>query len=121
MRILRSCTLALALVQLAGACSTIGHEKVQGWPPLQIVEHRVPHAEMRSRCSPYMAPGMLPEACAEFDFAAGECHTWFSADFPPPRAVVEHEKLHCLGYDHPGESTMRRLLQRHIAAAALPL
>jgi hypothetical protein len=33
--------------------------------------------------------------------------------------VIEHERLHCQGYDHPGESTMRNILARFNARQAL--
>lgn len=93
-------------------CTAIGHEKVAGWPALHVVEHRVPHAEMRDRCAPYAPPFAAPEACAEFHLARGECHIWLSADFPPQAWIIEHERLHCAGYDHIGSSVMHDLLRR---------
>jgi hypothetical protein len=115
-----ACKLLGALAAtLAGACTTIGHERVEGWPSLEIVEHHVAHNVMRSRCVKYVGFGMTPIACAEFDLAARRCHVWFSADLPPPPSVIEHERLHCQGYDHPGESTMRNILARFNARQAL--
>jgi len=98
----------------ASGCTVVGHERVQGWPELRIVEHHVPHHVMRERCTRYAPPMMSPEACAEFHFASGECHLWFSADFPPPRDIVEHEQLHCRGHDHVGGQTMAGILARHL-------
>jgi hypothetical protein len=78
---------AALLVPLAAACAaTIGHEKVEGWPQLQIFEHYVPHAQMRNRCMRYVGFGTTPIACAEFSLAALRCDIWFSADFPPCRS-----------------------------------
>lgn len=111
MPFLRKAAIVLASAAL-GACSTIGHERVEGWPTLEIVEHYVPHATMRDRCAKYVGFGMSPIACAEFELVARRCHIWFSADFPPEPYVVEHERLHCQGYDHPGETTMREILAR---------
>ena len=111
---MRGLAAALCSISLV-ACTVVGHEKVGGWPQLELVEHHVSHSEMRSRCARYVA---MPVACAEFDLMNSVCHMWFSADFPPQRAVIEHERLHCLGYDHPGENTMRRLLQRHVASSS---
>jgi hypothetical protein len=102
-----------ALSSVACACTTIGSEKVDGWPELSIVAHYVPASEMRARCARYMPFGFVAQSCAEFDFVAAECHVWFNRDFPPQRAVVEHERSHCLGYDHAGEHTLSRLLERH--------
>jgi hypothetical protein len=104
------------LAALLGGCTTIAHEKVEGWPQLRIVEHYVPHAQMRDRCARYVGFGMSPEACAEFDLAAGTCHIWFSADFPPQRFIVQHERLHCAGYDHVGSTGMQRYLRLHLAS-----
>jgi hypothetical protein len=108
--------ICLFLFFLAG-CTTVGHERVEGWPALEIVEHHVPHHVMRARCAPYAPAFMNVEACAQFDFAAAKCHIWFSADFPPPKAFVDHERLHCQGYDHVGERVMAQMLQRHLAAS----
>jgi hypothetical protein len=94
-------------------CSVVGHERVVGWPALTIIEHQVPHAQMRERCAPYVPFGSSPEACAEFDLAARTCMLWFSADFPPSAWVIEHERLHCAGYDHIGSTSMARYLARH--------
>lgn len=99
-----------AVLLLASGCTIIGHERVDGWPHLQIVEHHVPHHAMRERCAKYAPPMMSPEACAEFYFAEGECHLWFSADFPPTREIVAHERLHCRGFEHVGENAMAGFL-----------
>jgi hypothetical protein len=108
--------LLLPLLVLLATEGAIDHERVEGWPELEIVEHHVPHAVMRSRCAKYVGFGMAPIACAEFDLAGGRCHVWFSADFPPSKSVLEHERLHCQGYDHPGETTMRDILARFNAS-----
>ena len=100
-----------------GACTTIGHEPVDGWPVLEVVEHHVPHHVMRDRCAKYAGWGSFPEACAEFDLAGAKCHLWFSADFPPERWMIEHERLHCAGYDHVGEEHMSQLLAVYKATA----
>jgi hypothetical protein len=103
------------LVSLLAACTTIGHVKVKSWPKLDIVEHYVPHQAMRERCAKYTGFLMRAEACAEFDFENARCHIWLSADAPPDKAVVAHERLHCAGYDHVGETSMQALLQRYLA------
>ena len=101
------------LSMLLTACTIVGHEKVAGWPSLEIVEHYVPEAEMRTRCMRYVAFGMSPQACAEFDFARNRCDLWFSADFPPTPGMVGHERLHCQGHDHIGMGTMAGILARY--------
>ena len=100
---------------LTAGCTTVGHQRVEGWPALRVVEHHVPHAEMRERCVRYVAFGMPPEACAEINLTAGTCEIWYSADFPPQRWIVEHERLHCQGYDHLGSNVLHQLLQGYLA------
>ena len=107
--------LALLALMLP-ACTMLGHEQVAGWPELQIVEHRVNEAQMRDRCAKYVGFGMSPQACAEFYLKARQCHIWLSADFPPPSHIVEHERMHCRGYDHMGQKSMQALLERHVGA-----
>jgi len=103
------------LALLTAGCSVMGHQKVEGWPALAIVEHYVPHAEMRDRCARYTGFGAMAEACAEFNLVARQCHIWYSADFPPQDWIKEHERLHCAGYDHVGSSGMRLFLQAYLA------
>jgi hypothetical protein len=108
---------AILLAFLASACTTIDPgAPVAGWPELKIFEHHVPHAQMRERCMKYTPPMMSPEACAEFYFVEGECHIWFSADFPPPAHIVEHERQHCQGYEHAGETALSEILARYTAS-----
>ena len=115
MRLLAPVLLAMVL----SACTLLGHQKVPGWPQLVIVEHYVSNTEMRERCAKYVGFGMSPAACAEFNFAANRCDLWFSADFPPTREILEHERLHCQGYDHVGGSTLQAILQRYRSSTRL--
>jgi hypothetical protein len=97
----------------AGSCTTIGGRPVEGWPVLQTYEHYVPHAEFRDRCSRYTSFGATALACAEFNFRTRRCDIWFSKDFPPQDYTIEHEREHCLGYEHAGESDLRNMLKRY--------
>ena len=104
------------------ACTVIdGHQKVEGWPKLTVREHYVPHWQMRDHCVKYTPWWGSPEACAEFNLQARTCDIWFSADFPPPQAFIEHERMHCEGYDHIGDTEMRDFLARYNASRALTL
>jgi hypothetical protein len=96
-----------AFLSLAG-CTIVGHERVPDWPQLTVREHYVAHHVMRDKCAKYVPFGMSPEACMEFDLHAGICDIWYSADFPPGRSVIEHERLHCRGYDHIGGNVLSR-------------
>lgn len=105
----------IVLAFIAAACTVIGGERVAGWPQLRIVEHQVPHNEMRERCAKYVGFGLSPEACAEFQFEKRRCDIWYSADFPPQSFIIEHERQHCLGYEHAGEHDLSGFLREYRA------
>src|SRR4051794_1366811 len=48
------------LTCVLASCTAIGHQKVDGWPKLEVREHHVPHAEMRDRCAKYAPWGSAP-------------------------------------------------------------
>lgn len=68
----------------------------------------MPQQVMRDKCSKHVGFGMSPLACAEINLYAGTCDIWFSADFPPGDSIIEHERLHCQGYDHIGGNLLKR-------------
>lgn len=104
-------------ILLLAACTSVGHEKVEGWPELAIHEHYVSAGEVYDRCKKYVAFGMIPLACAEFNLATKRCDIWFMEAFAT-RSIIEHERLHCQGHDHVGETGMRNFLARYRAAVA---
>jgi hypothetical protein len=105
--------LTMLTLLLACACAPVLEErKVDGWPALAVREHYVSHAEMRDRCTKYASFGGMAQACAEYDFRKATCDIWYSADFPPSRQIVEHERLHCQGYDHRDSDYMQGLVAR---------
>ena len=108
----RALAYAMLACALSACASALEHRKVEGWPQLAVREHYVPHAEMRDRCTKYASDGGMTEACDEYDLSAATCDIWLSADFPPSATIVEHERLHCAGYDHVGNDAMQRLADR---------
>lgn len=107
---MKRAALVLAMIATAG-CATIGHERVEGWPELVVTEYRVSAAEMRARCSKYTGFLQVPLACAEYNLATLRCDIWLDEGFAPAW-VLEHERLHCAGFDHPGSTAMRDFLRR---------
>lgn len=105
---------AALLVSLLSGCSIMGHQKVEGWPPLRIVEETVADEVMLSRCSRY---DPMPFACAEIFMSIGICRITLSERFAP-EWVKEHERLHCAGFDHLGSTAMRDILQRYLEKKA---
>jgi hypothetical protein len=104
---------ALLIMLSLCACTTLGAGRLEGWPMLRIVEHRVSEFELRERCTPYMGFGFAPQACAEIYLSDLTCHVWLSASFPPPRFIVEHERRHCEGYDHVRGKAVQRIWERY--------
>lgn len=101
---------ALLILALAG-CTTIDAHRPPppAWPRLEVFEHRVGAAEMLRRCYRYVSlpmklMGSIPFACAEVNFAARRCDIW--AVFDAEEGVMEHEREHCAGRDHIGDSTL---------------
>ena len=80
------------------------------FPELVVVTHVVPQQVMLEQCAATNRTG--PLACASVDLDTLMCTIWYSADVPPTSEIVEHEQLHCKGYDHVGESTIRDLWQK---------
>ena len=73
----------------------------------------MPHLEMQARCARYVVRyGASALACAEFNFSEGRCDIWYSRDLGPQAELIRHERLHCAGYDHPGDDAMARMLER---------
>lgn len=105
---------ALGGFLLLAGCGALNEYPVEGWPTLTVVEHHVAESAMRERCSRYVSMGMTPMACAEVDLHAARCDIWYGSG-TPPAYVVEHERMHCQGYDHAGSTTMEEMLRRYRA------
>lgn len=102
------CILAAGFFGLAG-CSMMGHVKTDGWPELKVTETKVDLPVIRERCSKYLSPLMGPAlACAEFNLTAGTCQIWYAWD-----SHLEHERQHCLGYDHVGGTVMAEAVVKY--------
>ncbi len=62
-RVLASAALSAALA----GCQTMNrHHRVPDWPDLKVVEHHLPHAEMRDRCLRFVPRFGAPEGCTIF-------------------------------------------------------
>ena len=96
---------------LLGGCQTIDqHNRVPGWPELKIIEHTVTNVELWERCNRYVPRLSMPAGCTIFYFSRGEAHIYVS-DAEQSPLVLQHERLHALGYDHVGSTGMARALQ----------
>lgn len=94
--------LPLLLLLLAG-CATIDIHSPppKDWPKLTVIVQDVPFDVLQRTC------GIKNEtvlACAIPDFDEKKCRIYVWMD---TKEIMDHERLHCEGYDHPGENTMR--------------
>lgn len=103
--------LAVAALVLLSGCAMppyapgidFGRAPPADWPTLKVIEHDVPHAELLRLCGHLT----VKRACAGVDFTRGVCRIFYSTDFPREESVMEHERAHCRGYDHPYDARMR--------------
>lgn len=68
------------------------------WPRLREEIRRVSKDEIPVLCRGDSAHW---SACARIDFKARVCRIYIAVDHP---GLLEHERGHCRGYDHPGQS-----------------
>lgn len=85
----------VAALALLSACSSIDHQRgaPADWPQLHVVVHR----EGFMPCEPLLS------GCAVADFCTRRCDVYLRVAVP---GLEAHERAHCAGLDHPGESTM---------------
>lgn len=79
-------------------------ERVQDWPALDVRFYIVPAEQVQAVCPPFT------RGCAIPLFKRRECMVVLSED---GEMLKHHERLHCYGFDHIGESTMRDLWTTH--------
>lgn len=96
--------LALLLTGCTTLATTIDTSRAppNDWPQLKVVVVKTDSAEVQRQC--YATTAFVVAGCTTANFLKATCYIYLSTD---NAAVIEHEKMHCLGYDHPGESTMR--------------
>lgn len=89
---------------MAGCATTIDMSRPPppDWPQLEEVVASVPESEVKRVCA--SANLMVGYACTKVVFPERRCYIYLASADP---AVLEHERLHCRGYDHPGEASMR--------------
>lgn len=118
---LRTVTVILLLALPNSACAGLIHDDAPAdWPQLKIHEHRLGFLEVQKRCRQYLThSGRLVSfgvvgGCAEVRFAENRCDIFITDD--ASEGVIDHEYDHCLGKDHPGDSTLRDAWINHKAA-----
>ena len=92
----------LPLLFLFG-CATIDMSRPPpaDWPKLEVEIIKTTLDEAKRQCK---GVKLIVFGCAKVFFDEGVCRIYLGTE---DKSVYEHELLHCKGYDHPGESTMR--------------
>lgn len=106
--------MALLSALMTGACAmtAIDHsrEPVADWPALAMrIELRNGLAGV---CDISTSHFMSVVGCAVIDFDARTCQIYLDTRHASAEALM-HEQLHCRGYDHPDEHTVRNGWVRH--------
>lgn len=104
---MRSFRFACPIVMLfLSGCASIDYDRgpAADWPALEIRIIKQDFKQVQRTCRNDFWPAQQVNGCAIFEFAALICHIYTWTD---DRRVIEHERAHCAGYDHPGSSAMR--------------
>lgn len=100
------------LILLLSGCATVidlQSKPPNDWPELEVRVVRATQAEAIDACKLSVSFADVVRGCAIANFYIGRCYIFLVSDDP---SILEHEKLHCIGYDHPGESVMRDSWQK---------
>lgn len=83
------------------------------WPKLREIVYDVPAVKLREYCkgTPTVGPSLV--ACTGYNFLEGWCAIFLVEAHPNRAALLAHERAHCAGYDHPGETFTRDAWERH--------
>jgi len=101
---------ALVAVFLCTGCTMIDYAKAPpaDWPELKVDVYRTTFWDTQRLCGGNL---LFPTpACAAVDFKGRRCTIITSTD---DERVMEHERAHCRGYDHVGETTLADVWGRH--------
>jgi len=122
MSLCRAVRFAVLLLATLPACSTMTHpESPADWPALEVTERQVSFIDVQKKCFKYLTPVAaalslgLTLGCAEIDFAANTCTIYIGRGENDP-GILEHEREHCAGKDHPGDATLRSAWERYSSA-----
>lgn len=91
--------IAVAAIAATG-CSMAPHKQIEGLQDLHTTHKVVEPGEIWRECQDSINVNLLawPLACAKIRFAEHTCVTVTATNSTPD--TVEHENLHCQGFDH---------------------
>lgn len=103
--------IVFALLFMLAGCATIvdvNRAPPADWPALDVVVQRTTEEVVRKACS--RTTLIAAYGCTVVRLENNKCYIFLATDDP---ATLEHERLHCLGYDHVGDSFLRDMWARH--------
>jgi len=99
-----------AVQQWGCTAINVHQEPPKDWPKLSVSIQKVGFWEMQTLCggNPLMAALGLKNyfGCAWIRFDTNTCVVYYSSDDEHGKLVIEHELMHCEGYDHIGSSSL---------------
>lgn len=105
----------LAGAALFGCATVIDEHRLPpaGWPKLEVRDNVISGWQVQVKCYMYLPLahrllGGIALACAEVNFRDCTCNIWRAWD--ASEEILLHERLHCLGYSHYGETWAEDLL-----------
>lgn len=107
---------ALALLLLSG-CSVMDYSRAppSDWPALTVTVERMAFGPLQAKCGGNLFVQVL--ACPWVNFTARTCVIYTSTD---DEAVLDHERDHCRGYNHVGDSRVSDMWRHWKAYMANP-
>jgi len=107
----------LLLVGCATSTIDLDRQPPPDWPKLAVRYYDASPSEFDSWCSKSTLARHV-DSCVVVRFATNECFVLARHGQKLSDEVDKHEREHCAGYDHPGDSTMRNLWERYKARSS---
>lgn len=111
----------LFVLLLAGCATSVidtSRQPPADWPALAVSIQKSPPQQFDAICGRGL-PGLTHRvSCALVDFSQKRCWIMVRPDDTLSPYWEEHERAHCAGMDHAGESTMRDAWERYKLRAA---
>lgn len=110
----------LSVLLLAGCASTIdmGRAPPADWPAMKVEIYQGTIQKFDEICGTGIIGLTHRVSCAHVDFAQQRCWIMVRPNQKLAPEEEAHEREHCAGRDHPGESTMRDGWERYKLRAA---
>lgn len=91
---------------IISGCTAINIHKAppHDWPKLEMTVTKLGFMELQSVCEASIL--MQRFACANINFDTMTCKVYYFSDDEYGKLALEHEEMHCLGYDHIGSSEL---------------